>query len=175
MNSVGKILEIGLNNGKDISNFGNDEITVALKLSKDELKDKNTANLKAYVYDKEKKEWKAVDGEFDNNAMTYTFKTNKTGMFTVAEEKKDDSSNVNDGNTVKPGDNIKPGDNVANGSDNSTDNNTGNNTSKNTGKNTSKISRVKTGDSVVFAATLAVTAAVAGAAAFITGRKKDRD
>ena len=157
LNSVGKVFEIKLNNGKDIVDLGNDEVAVSLKLGDSELDGKDTSKLKAYIYDETNKEWKEVNGEFDNTNSTFTFKTSKLGKFTIAQT----ADKAEPGNNVKPGADNKPGvdDSKVNTSANKGD-------SKFT-------SATKTSDGgVVFAGVAAAVAAVAGIIALVTGRKK---
>ena len=156
LNSVGKVFEMKLNNGKDIADLGNDELNVAFKLDAAELDGKDTSKLKAYIYDETNKEWKEVDGEFDNTSSTFKFKTSKLGKFTIAEAKDIEES----GGSSKPGI-----DKVSDSNNSSGDASISKGDSKFT-------SLTKTGDSIIFAGAVAAVAIVAGVIAFVTGRKK---
>lgn len=156
LNSIGKVFEITLNNGKDIKNFDKDKVSVTLKLSEEDLKGKDTSKLKAYVYDDSKKEWVSLDGTFNNTDSTFTFETNKTGKFTVGHEVEEDGADI--GNT---------------GVDSSKDN--GSASGKNNAKSGKTSFGAKTGDNIVVATAAAAMAVLAAAAAFITRRKKERE
>lgn len=159
LNSIGKVFEMNLNNGKDIVDLGNDEMTVSFKLGAAELEGKDTSKLKAYIYDEINKEWKEVSGEFDNTNSTFTFKTNKLGKFTIAQMS----------GTEDPGVDIKPGvDNKPDVDNSKVDTSTSKGDSKFT-------SAAKTADGgIVFAGVAAAVAAVAGVIALVTGRKKEK-
>ena len=159
LNSVGKVFEMKLNNGKDIVDLGNDEIAVSLKLGNAELEGKDTSKLKAYIYDEAKKEWKEVNGDFDNTNSTFIFKTSKLGKFTIAQTVDKEEP----GNNVKPGSDNKPG---------AGDSKVNTPTNKADSKFTSL---AKTSDDgIIFAGVVAAVAAVAGIIALVTGRKKDK-
>lgn len=158
LNSIGKVFEMTLNNGKDINDIEGGKMTVSFKLVDSQLSGKDTSKLKAYIYDDAENKWVELDGSFDNTSSIFTFETDKLGKFTVGQEKEVVDS---------PSDNTNTGavtDSTVNS--NSNKNNTANSNSKIT-------SSTKTGDSVILAGAVAVIAVVAGVVAFITGRKKN--
>lgn len=151
LNSIGKVFEMTLNNGNNVIDLGDEQITVSFKLDKTQLDGKDTSKLKAYIYDEADNEWKELSGEFDNITSTFTFKTNKLGKFTIAQK------------------NIGSGSPAGNAVNNDLSASAAND--KKAVK--SKIAKsAKTGDNIALAGAVAVMAAVAGAITLVTGRKK---
>ncbi|SFU71557.1 lactocepin [Clostridium sp. DSM 8431] len=170
LNSIGKVFEIGVNNGEDIVDLGEGKANISFKLDKNELSAKDTSKLKVYIYDEENNKWIALESKFDNTTSTITTEASKLGKFTVAEleeEKEvtdgavDTRDNSEKDNAAKNNTNIDKEESVANNNSVSINN-----------KNSKITSSTKTGDSIVFAGAVAAVALVAGVIALLTRKKK---